>query len=124
MRVHRFAVVTALATFCLLIAGGLVSTTESGLACPDWPLCEGKLIPKMVDGKQFEHTRGGLVCGFDFPLCLGKLWPANAHLGVQVHMIHRRSAAGEPGRGLLASVPRGAASTLARRDATNKPALR
>ncbi len=214
MRVHRFAVATALATFCLLVAGGLVSTTESGLACPDWPLCEGKLIPKMVDGKQFEHThrlvasavatmtfvlcamifkhrradrllkrlgvaaavlvvlqallgaltvklalpawvsslhsatamaffctavtlafltrqrrpgfspqpvdaetraqlrrwifpviaitylqvcvgavmrhtRSGLACGFDFPQCLGKIWPLDVQWGVQVHMIHR-----------------------------------
>jgi heme A synthase len=55
MGVHRFAVATALATFCLLVAGGLVSTTESGLACPDWPLCEGQYLPKMVGGKLFEH---------------------------------------------------------------------
>src|SRR5260370_4425913 len=55
MGVHRFAVATALATFCLLVAGGLVSTTESGLACPDWPLCEGQYFPKMVGGKLFEH---------------------------------------------------------------------
>lgn len=214
MGVHRFAVATALATFCLLIAGGLVSTTESGLACPDWPLCEGQYFPKMVDGKQFEHThrliasgvaamtfglcallyrkrrgdrlltrlglgaaalvivqallgaltvklalpawvsslhqatamaffclmvslaflsrqrmsdfappsleprarrnfrrlvlgvtaltylqvcvgavmrhtRGGLACGFDFPLCLGKLWPLDGHLATQAHMLHR-----------------------------------
>jgi heme A synthase len=72
MGVHRFAVATALATFCLLIAGGLVSTTESGLACPDWPLCEGKLIPKMVDGKQFEHTHrlvASAVAAMTFVLC-------------------------------------------------------
>jgi heme a synthase len=43
-------------------------------------------------GAVMRHTRGGLACGFDFPLCLGKLWPLNAHLGVQVHMIHRIGA--------------------------------
>jgi cytochrome c oxidase assembly protein subunit 15 len=55
MGVHRFAVATALATFLLLVAGGLVSSTESGLACPDWPLCEGQYFPKMAGGKFFEH---------------------------------------------------------------------
>jgi heme a synthase len=72
MGVHRFAVATALATFCLLVAGGLVSTTESGLACPDWPLCEGKLIPQMRDGKQFEHTHrlvASFVGAMTFGLC-------------------------------------------------------
>src|SRR5215813_7390985 len=71
--VHRFGVATAVATFCLLIAGGLVSTTESGLACPDWPLCEGKLIPKMANGKQFEHTHrlvASAVATMTFVLCV------------------------------------------------------
>ena len=211
MGVHRFTVAAALATFVLLIAGGLVSTTDSGLACPDWPLCEGRFFPEMRDGKQYEHThrlvasfvgtmtfglcallfkhrkrdlrlkllgvgavalivvqallgaltvwmklpawvssthqaaslaffclvvtlafltlqrmegasprglatrvvprqilavtglayaqnvagavlrhtRAGLACGFDLPLCLGELWPLEGHLGVQFHMVHR-----------------------------------
>jgi heme A synthase len=72
MGVHRFAIATALATFCLLVAGGLVSTTESGLACPDWPLCEGQFVPKMIDGKQFEHTHrlvASFVGAMTFGLC-------------------------------------------------------
>ena len=208
MHVYRFAVAAAVATFILTIFGGVVSVTESGLACPDWPLCEGKFIPQMVDGKQYEHShrlvasfvgamtfgvlallvkyrrkqpyliklgiaavvlviiqallgaltvilrlpweitsahlaaasaflvlmttiaylshpsrptlpslqqpvarmiagvggllfiqvvgggvmrhmRAGLACGFDLPLCHGKLWPLDGYVGVQVHMVHR-----------------------------------
>ena len=54
--VHRFAIALVVSTFVLTIFGGLVSTTASGLACPDWPLCEGQMFPKMVNGKEFEHT--------------------------------------------------------------------
>ncbi|MEJ7735490.1 MAG: COX15/CtaA family protein, partial [Polyangiaceae bacterium] len=64
MRLHRFAVLTAAVTYVLLIAGGLVHATGSSLACPDWPLCHGTLMPAMVDGVEYEHSHrliAGLV---------------------------------------------------------------
>ncbi len=70
MRVHRFAIAAAVATFILTIFGGVVSVTESGLACPDWPLCEGKFIPQMVDGKQYEHSHR-LVASFVAAMTFG-----------------------------------------------------
>ena len=36
---------TVLATFALVILGGVVRVTESGLGCPDWPGCHGGLLP-------------------------------------------------------------------------------
>ena len=52
---HRLAVVTAGATCLLLFAGGLVTSTGSGLAVPDWPLSFGQVFPPMVGGVLFEH---------------------------------------------------------------------
>jgi len=52
---HRFAVLTAAATFVLLFVGGLVTSTGSGLAVPDWPLSYGQVFPAMVGGVLFEH---------------------------------------------------------------------
>ena len=53
--IHQYAVVTAVATFCLLIAGALVTSTDSGLAVPDWPLSYGTWFPPMVGGILYEH---------------------------------------------------------------------
>lgn len=38
---------TALLVFGLIVLGSVVRSTNSGLACPDWPLCEGRVIPRL-----------------------------------------------------------------------------
>jgi len=54
--VHRFAVATAVATYLLILIGGLVHGTGSSLACPDWPTCYGTFMPKMEGGVLVEHS--------------------------------------------------------------------
>ncbi len=52
---HRFACFTAVCTFLLIIAGGLVTGNDAGLAVPDWPLSFGKWMPEMPGGVLYEH---------------------------------------------------------------------
>ncbi|MFQ5802619.1 MAG: COX15/CtaA family protein [Candidatus Methylomirabilales bacterium] len=58
---HRFALLTAGATFVLILAGGIVTSTGAGLAVPDWPTTFGHnmfLYPwsKMAGGILYEHS--------------------------------------------------------------------
>jgi len=45
---HRLAIAAAVLTYLLIIMGGIVRVTGSGLGCGlsnDWPLCNGALLP-------------------------------------------------------------------------------
>jgi cytochrome c oxidase assembly protein subunit 15 len=50
-----YARVVCVATLGLIFAGGMVTSTGSGLAVPDWPLSYGQLMPPMVGGIFYEH---------------------------------------------------------------------
>jgi heme a synthase len=58
----RFATLTAIAMAPLLVIGGLVTSTNSGMAVPDWPNTFGSnmflypLGPRAAPGVYFEHS--------------------------------------------------------------------
>src|SRR4029453_3325934 len=71
---HRFAVLTAAATYVLLFLGGLVTSTGSGLAVPDWPLSFGQVMPEMVGGVLYEHGHRLAASGVGLLTLILSIW--------------------------------------------------
>lgn len=73
MRVKNLSLVAILTTFVLIIWGAVVHNTESSLACPDWPLCYGSLIPNMEGSILIEHGHR-LLATLVGILTIGLVW--------------------------------------------------
>lgn len=73
-----WAKATAAAAFLLLFAGGMVTSTGSGLAVPDWPLSFGGINPPMIGGIFFEHGHR-LIAGAVSLMTLGCLLLSRRH---------------------------------------------
>lgn len=60
LRFQSYTILSLIVVFCQIILGGLVSTNYAGVACPDFPLCMGELIPTLsgLQGLQVIHRLG------------------------------------------------------------------
>ena len=65
---HRYAILLAVCTFFLVVAGASVTSKEAGLSVPDWPLSYGQV------------RCSGNWCGTNTPISM--IWAAVALLGI------------------------------------------
>jgi cytochrome c oxidase assembly protein subunit 15 len=76
---HLFAALVAASTGILIFAGGLVTSTESGLSVPDWPNTYGYFmfffpLEKMVGGIRYEHTHRLIASTVGFLILVLAVW--------------------------------------------------
>jgi heme a synthase len=79
MYLHRYATFVSAATVLLIVAGGLVTSTSSGLAVPDWPTSYGWNMftfpmKHMVGGIFYEHGHRLIASGVGFLTIILALW--------------------------------------------------
>jgi cytochrome c oxidase assembly protein subunit 15 len=76
---HVFAVLVAVSTAVLIFAGGLVTSTGSGLSVPDWPNSYGWFmftfpLEHMVGGIFYEHSHRLIASTVGFLILVEALW--------------------------------------------------
>lgn len=99
-RFRRLVNLTILATFVLILIGGVVRVSDSGLGCGPpgsgthgWPLCDGQVIP-FLEGStliEFSHRIAAGVVGI---LILLVFWQAIRHLRERRWLVRGSLAAG------------------------------
>ena len=77
-RIRRLVWKMAIATLILMAIGSATRVMNAGLACPDWPLCYGELVPtKQMNFQVFLewfHRLDASLIGFSAIFLVGTSW--------------------------------------------------
>ena len=88
-------------TFLLLLAGGMVTSTASGLAVPDWPLSFGQWMPPMEGGVLYEHGHRMIASFVGLLIVIEAIWLGRVEERRWVRALGWAALAGVVVQGLL-----------------------
>jgi heme A synthase len=69
---RAFSLAAALAAFALAILGSWIRINGAGMTCPDWPTCQGVLVPVLQGGVVLEYTHR-VIAGVEGILLIGAI---------------------------------------------------
>jgi heme A synthase len=93
---RRLAIATFIATFVLIIVGGVVRVSDSGLGCGPagsgfhgWPFCNGDVVPGVDLNSAIEYTHRvlAIVVGFMILALFIQAWRSRPHLRVATGLL-------------------------------------
>jgi cytochrome c oxidase assembly protein subunit 15 len=92
------------ATLFLIFVGGLVTSTGSGLAVPDWPLSYGTWMPPMVGGIFYEHGHRLVASAVGLLTLVLAVWTARSEARRWVRRLAWGALAAVAAQGLLGGI--------------------